>query len=83
MFYLDKTKKWHRDHLNKAKNTATITKIIEANTGNKYEIIFELEDDNTKDIATKLNDNTNISYQTDDKTDEIKYLEEKFGIKKE
>jgi len=83
VFYLDKTKKWHRDHLSKAKNTATITKIIEANTGKKYEIGFELEDDNTKDIATKLNDNTNISYQTDDKTDEIKYLEEKFGIKKE
>jgi DNA polymerase-3 subunit gamma/tau len=82
-FYLDKSKKWHKDHLNKSKNINTITDIIESKTGKKYKISFEFEDENTKSDAINLKKNNNTLHTEDDKTEEIKYLEEKFGIKKE
>lgn len=43
-FYLDSSKKWHKDHLNRENNANLISKIIEDVTGRSYRVKFELED---------------------------------------
>jgi len=55
-FYLEESKKWHRDHLNKKANLAIISSAINEVTGKKYGVKFEtgeLKEKNGKDLEVE------------------------------
>ncbi|MBN1299215.1 MAG: DNA polymerase III subunit gamma/tau, partial [Actinobacteria bacterium] len=43
-FYLDENKKWHKDHLNKTKNTALVQECLKNITGRHYKVAFDFKE---------------------------------------